>query len=81
MLSQLNAWLANHAPATSQETLAEFMQELFGQTRDRERGTRDAMLRELSREVQARTARGPSNDAATSHSGTRLFKPSGPLAG
>ncbi len=71
MLERLNAWLAAHAPATSQETVSEFMNELFGGTREQERGTRDAMLRELSREIQARGGATPSPGA--SQTGTKLF--------
>lgn len=71
MLDRLSGWITKNAPSTSQETVAEFMEELFGEASERERGTRDALMRELSREIQGKKA-------ATSHSGTKLFK-AGPV--
>jgi serine/threonine-protein kinase len=65
MLDRLSAWLAARAPRTSQESLAEFMSQLFGDDRVQDRGTREALLRELSRELQARAAAAPARRVDT----------------
>jgi serine/threonine protein kinase len=44
----LQAWLAKHAPATDEGRVATFLQELFADDIERERGERDDLIRQLS---------------------------------
>lgn len=49
MLNALSQWIARNAPETSQDSMAEFMGRLFGDTADRERSEREALLRRIVR--------------------------------
>jgi eukaryotic-like serine/threonine-protein kinase len=45
----LSDWLAEHAPQTNQETVADFMQGLFGDARERDRRGLDELIERASR--------------------------------
>lgn len=47
MMRALNAWLGKHAPGTSQETMADFMNEMFAGAKAEEVAQREAMLQRV----------------------------------
>jgi len=60
-MTALSEWLALNAPTTTQETLAEFMADLFGEARDEDRKLYEGLLETAAPAAPARPA-GPADD-------------------